>query len=118
MANLEKMFPWRKFPAIIMVYALGAATLVWRYIRNYETPCPQNGLVNFEKRRKEFELLAQLTLYQKSAMDYSFSHQPQLVQWLRHSPVWPEKERQEGGGRGGGGQYPGCDVIMFTVYSY
>ena len=53
----------------------------------------QNGLVNFEKRRKEFELLAQLTLYQKAASAYSFPHEPQLVQWLRETRVFSEKER-------------------------
>ena len=53
----------------------------------------QNGLVNFEKRRKEFELLAQLTLYQKSASAYTFPHNPQLVRWIQHSTVLSEQER-------------------------
>ena len=49
--------------------------------------------MNFEKRRREFELLAQLTLYQKSASAYAFPHNPQLVQWLRDSRVPSEQER-------------------------
>ena len=50
-------------------------------------------LVNFEKRRKEFQILAQLTLYQKSASLYAFPHNPQLVQWLRHAAVLSHQQR-------------------------
>ena len=42
-------------------------------------------LVNFDKRRKEFHILAQLSLYQKSASLYSFPHNPSLVHWLASS---------------------------------
>ena len=53
----------------------------------------QDGLVNFNKCRKEFEILAQLTLFQKAATNYSFQHRPLLVQWLRETPVHSEDER-------------------------
>ena len=43
---------------------------------------PQDGLVNFDKCRKQFELLVQLTLYQKSAANYCFSRHHGLDQWL------------------------------------
>ena len=42
----------------------------------------QDGLVNFDKCRKQFELLVQLTLYQKSAANYCYSRHPGLDQWL------------------------------------
>lgn len=49
--------------------------------------------MNFDKRRREFEVIAQLTLYQKSALAYNLHHHPQLVQWLADTPVLTDQER-------------------------
>ena len=51
------------------------------------------GLVNFDKRRKEFHILAQLGLYQKSASLYSFPHSPSLVHWLSSHPTLSLQQR-------------------------
>ena len=53
----------------------------------------QDGMVNFDKHRREFELLAQLTLYQKAAANYAFAHHPPLVHWLGSTHVYTEDER-------------------------
>ncbi|CAI8037746.1 Ral guanine nucleotide dissociation stimulator-like 1 [Geodia barretti] len=53
------------------------------------------GLVNFDKRRKEFHILAQLGLYQKSASLYSFPHSPSLVHWLSSHPTLSLQQSHE-----------------------
>ncbi len=53
----------------------------------------QTGLINFDKRRKLFELLAQLTLYQKSAANYQFPCHSGLTAWLHTTPTLTAAER-------------------------
>ena len=53
----------------------------------------QDGLLNFDKHRKEFEILVQLTLYQKAAANYSFPRHPPLEKWLSETPLLSEQER-------------------------
>ena len=52
----------------------------------------QNGLINFEKRRKEFEVLVKVSLFQKSAANYSFAVNHRLEEWLYHFHVYSEQE--------------------------
>ncbi|NWH81220.1 GNDS protein, partial [Piaya cayana] len=40
------------------------------------------GLINFEKRRKEFEVIAQIKLLQSACNNYSFTREDQFVEWF------------------------------------
>uniref|UniRef100_A0A8C6INJ0 Uncharacterized protein n=1 Tax=Melopsittacus undulatus TaxID=13146 RepID=A0A8C6INJ0_MELUD len=40
------------------------------------------GLINFEKRRKEFEVIAQIKLLQSACNNYSFTREDQFVDWF------------------------------------
>ncbi|KAM9595290.1 ral guanine nucleotide dissociation stimulator isoform 4-T4 [Morphnus guianensis] len=42
----------------------------------------QGGLINFEKRRKEFEVIAQIKLLQSACNNYSFTQEDQFVDWF------------------------------------
>ena len=70
---------------------------VWIFINLYKNhqhcSFQQDGLLNFDKHRKAFEILVQLTLYQKAAANYSFPHHPPLERWLSETPLLPEQER-------------------------
>ncbi|NXN04580.1 GNDS protein, partial [Sylvia borin] len=41
-----------------------------------------SGLINFEKRRKEFEVIAQIKLLQSACNNYSFTQEDQFVEWF------------------------------------
>ncbi|XP_055516082.1 ral guanine nucleotide dissociation stimulator-like isoform X4 [Leucoraja erinacea] len=41
------------------------------------------GLINFEKRRKEFEVIAQIKLLQSACNNYSFTPDHRFVEWFR-----------------------------------
>ncbi|XP_064649116.1 ral guanine nucleotide dissociation stimulator-like 1 isoform X3 [Lineus longissimus] len=59
-----------------------------------DTAIPDNsedGLINFEKRRKEFEVLAQLKLLQSAAQTYTIKPDPQFLTWFDSVPVLDEK---------------------------
>ncbi|XP_019366274.1 PREDICTED: ral guanine nucleotide dissociation stimulator isoform X1 [Gavialis gangeticus] len=40
------------------------------------------GLINFEKRRKEFEVIAQIKLLQSACNNYSFTQEDRFVEWF------------------------------------
>ncbi|XP_074871783.1 ral guanine nucleotide dissociation stimulator isoform X2 [Carettochelys insculpta] len=40
------------------------------------------GLINFEKRRKEFEVIAQIKLLQSACNNYSFTQEGRFVEWF------------------------------------
>ncbi|XP_067865779.1 ral guanine nucleotide dissociation stimulator-like isoform X2 [Heterodontus francisci] len=42
----------------------------------------ENGLINFDKRRKEFEIIAQIKLLQKACKNYSFEKNPDFLNWF------------------------------------
>ncbi|XP_030403836.1 ral guanine nucleotide dissociation stimulator-like 2 isoform X3 [Gopherus evgoodei] len=52
----------------------------------------ENGYINFEKRRKEFEVLAQLRLLQSVCRNYSVQPSPPFQCWLRALPPLSEAQ--------------------------
>uniref|UniRef100_A0AAG5DM82 Ras-GEF domain-containing protein n=1 Tax=Anopheles atroparvus TaxID=41427 RepID=A0AAG5DM82_ANOAO len=90
----------------------------------------QDGLINFDKRRKEFEVLAQIKLLQGAANTYHLPEDPLFDRWFASLLVLDEREAHTlscslepapemtkrppapnssagGGGGGGGGGTPG-----------
>ncbi|XP_035213055.1 ral guanine nucleotide dissociation stimulator-like 1 isoform X2 [Stegodyphus dumicola] len=54
-----------------------------------------NGLINFDKRRKEFEILAQIKLLQSSANNYDIKVDPEFQMWFNSVQVFDEKKSYE-----------------------
>lgn len=54
-----------------------------------------DGLINFDKRRKEFEVLAQIKLLQGAAKAYHIEAQPRFSQWWDSVLVLDEREAFE-----------------------
>ncbi|CAH2314564.1 ral guanine nucleotide dissociation stimulator-like 2 isoform X2 [Pelobates cultripes] len=52
----------------------------------------ENGYLNFEKRRKEFESLSQIRLLQSVCLGYRIDTDPQFVSWFRRLPPISESE--------------------------
>uniref|UniRef100_A0A8D0HDM4 Ras-GEF domain-containing protein n=1 Tax=Sphenodon punctatus TaxID=8508 RepID=A0A8D0HDM4_SPHPU len=55
----------------------------------------ENGYINFEKRRKEFEILAQLRLLQGACRCYILHPDPFLQRWLQCLPRLTEAESHQ-----------------------
>lgn len=51
-----------------------------------------DGLINFDKRRKEFEILAQIKLLQGAANAYNFKEDPAFDRWFDNLLVLDERE--------------------------
>lgn len=58
-------------------------------------PDTTDQLINFEKRRKEFEVLAQIKLLQSASQIYTFREDPQFWAWFDAVRVYDENERFE-----------------------
>ena len=52
-----------------------------------------DGLINFDKKRKEFEVLAQIKLLQLAANSYNFQPDHNFQRWFENLPVFDDKER-------------------------
>ena len=50
------------------------------------------GLINFDKRRKEFEVLARIRLLQGAANAYNFSTDPLFDRWFHSVVVLDDRE--------------------------
>lgn len=50
-------------------------------------------MINFVKRRKEFEVIAKISLFQMSAANYSYTRNKSVEEWLESSPTLTEQER-------------------------
>jgi hypothetical protein len=50
------------------------------------------GLINFEKKRKEFEVIAQIRLLQSAANLYSIKYEPAFFDWFYSLRVYDDNE--------------------------
>ncbi|XP_064845783.1 ral guanine nucleotide dissociation stimulator-like 1 isoform X2 [Oncorhynchus masou masou] len=52
----------------------------------------EGGLINFEKRRKEFEVIAQIKLLQSACNSYCLSADDAFLRWFKNQPQHSEEE--------------------------
>ena len=52
----------------------------------------KDDLINFEKRRKEFEIVAQIKLLQQSAKNYHLSADQQFCVWFNSLRTYGDKD--------------------------
>ncbi|XP_038572051.1 ral guanine nucleotide dissociation stimulator-like 1 isoform X1 [Micropterus salmoides] len=52
----------------------------------------EGGLINFEKRRREFEVIAQIKLLQSACNSYCLRPEPAFLRWFKSQPQLSEEE--------------------------
>ncbi|XP_061098153.1 ral guanine nucleotide dissociation stimulator-like 1 isoform X2 [Conger conger] len=52
----------------------------------------EGGLINFEKRRREFEVIAQIKLLQSACNSYCLTPDPAFLRWFKSQPQCSEEE--------------------------
>ncbi|KAI1891639.1 hypothetical protein AGOR_G00145850 [Albula goreensis] len=52
----------------------------------------EGGLINFEKRRREFEVIAQIKLLQSACNSYCLTPDPMFLRWFHSQPQHTEEE--------------------------
>ncbi|XP_058524921.1 ral guanine nucleotide dissociation stimulator-like 1 [Ochotona princeps] len=52
----------------------------------------EGGLINFEKRRREFEVIAQIKLLQSACNSYGMSPDPSFIRWFQGQRLLTEEE--------------------------
>ncbi|KAJ8278915.1 hypothetical protein COCON_G00059810 [Conger conger] len=52
----------------------------------------EGGLINFEKRRREFEVIAQIKLLQSACNSYCLTSDPAFLRWFHSQPQHSEEE--------------------------
>ncbi|XP_008282116.1 ral guanine nucleotide dissociation stimulator-like 1 isoform X1 [Stegastes partitus] len=52
----------------------------------------EGGLINFEKRRREFEVIAQIKLLQSACNSYCLTADPAFLRWFKSQPQLSEEE--------------------------
>ncbi|XP_070703664.1 ral guanine nucleotide dissociation stimulator-like 1 [Pempheris klunzingeri] len=55
----------------------------------------EGGLINFEKRRREFEVLSQIRVLQVSCSQYNLPHHSRIAAWLRGHRLLTDQESYE-----------------------
>ncbi len=53
----------------------------------------EKGLINVLKKRKEFEIIAQIKLFQQASYLYKIRHDPNFNIWLHQQPVYSERQK-------------------------
>ncbi|XP_035253640.1 ral guanine nucleotide dissociation stimulator-like 1 isoform X1 [Anguilla anguilla] len=53
------------------------------------------GLMNFEKRRREFEILSQIRQLKQACSQYSLPHHPNIAPWLQENRLLTDQESYE-----------------------
>lgn len=78
---------------------LGTVPFLGTFLRDLEYIHAQNptknedGLVNFAKKRKEFEVIAQIKLLQRAAQFYRIESDLNFKNWLKCLPSYSEEEK-------------------------
>lgn len=63
-----------------------------------DTACPdtiEGGLINFEKRRREFDVLSQIRRLQASCSQYNLPHRHRISAWLQRCELLTDQESYE-----------------------
>ncbi|XP_078140783.1 ral guanine nucleotide dissociation stimulator-like 3b isoform X2 [Centroberyx gerrardi] len=55
----------------------------------------EGGLINFEKRRREFDILSQIRLLQASCSQYNLPQHPRIAAWLQGHKLLTDQESYE-----------------------
>ncbi|XP_054615084.1 ral guanine nucleotide dissociation stimulator-like 1 isoform X2 [Dunckerocampus dactyliophorus] len=55
----------------------------------------EGGLINFEKRRREFEVLSQICVLQSSCSQFSLPHHPRIADWMQGHKLLTDQESYE-----------------------
>ncbi|XP_061741441.1 ral guanine nucleotide dissociation stimulator-like 1 isoform X1 [Nerophis ophidion] len=55
----------------------------------------EGGLINFEKRRREFEVLSQICVLQSSCSKFSLPHHPRIAEWMQGHKLLTDQESYE-----------------------
>ncbi|XP_056228503.1 ral guanine nucleotide dissociation stimulator-like 1 isoform X1 [Seriola aureovittata] len=74
---------------------LGTYLTVLTMLDTALTDTVEGGLINFEKRRREFEILSQIRQLQVSCSHYSLSVNPHITAWLQAHTLLTDQESYE-----------------------
>ena len=55
----------------------------------------EDGLINFDKCRKEFELMTQIRMLQLSANSYNIEPEPDFFTWFYNLRIYDDTERYQ-----------------------
>nr|XP_055032875.1 ral guanine nucleotide dissociation stimulator-like 1 [Misgurnus anguillicaudatus] len=55
----------------------------------------EGDLINFEKRRREYEILKQIRQLQASCSQYALGHHPQIAAWIQNQTLLTDQESYE-----------------------
>jgi ral guanine nucleotide dissociation stimulator-like 1 len=63
------------------------------YIHAQNPTKNEDGLINFAKKRREFEIIAQIKLLQRAAQFYRIEQDPLFKDWLKTLPSFNEEKK-------------------------
>ncbi|MED6287406.1 hypothetical protein CHARACLAT_015993 [Characodon lateralis] len=74
---------------------LGAYLTVLTMLDTALPDTTEGGLINFEKRRREFDVLSQIRLLQASCSQYNLPNHPKIAAWLHGHKLLTDQESYE-----------------------